>query len=416
MRLRRRTIRKIIWITIALVILIIGVERLYNNQEKFQTRAEDVEYYGIIDAGFTSNEKMRDFKQIYELLEESYPFFEVNKRINDLDWFANERIYRRILKNTSNDAEYLVALDMILGDLNDYNTFAMDGDTYRRYLKHNPDKVTLFNNIRSVGRYMFFEGVDNIELDPNNDLIFHNGPVLETHRLIEDEVAYMKIEAMSHYHIEEDYPVIKEFLGQIEDYDKLIIDIRGNSGWADQYWMNIVELLIDEVHNAEYYSFFKHNPSTALDLYKLEDITVIRNLDEEILGRFPSEIATYLKFYKVNTIEIQPNEDINFNGEIYLLVDDGVKSSAEKFAAFSKDTGFATLVGGISGGGMTFDEIPVEYLRIGGFMISYSREMAMNSDGSINMEEKTSPHILVDDTSPNKNIDEDKCIQAVLDN
>lgn len=417
MRIRKRTRRKI-FLGIFLVILILfAAERLYNNQDKFQTRAEDVEYYRILDAGFTNSEKLNDFEYLCELLEEYYPFFAVNERVNGIDWFGNLNMYKRILRNTNNDAEYYVALDRILSDLNDNDTYVMDGEIYRRYLKHYyPDKATILTDVRTMGRYHLFEGISNIELDPNNNFIFHKGPVLDTKKLIDDELAYMKIEAMSEYHIEDDYPKIRDFLMEVKDYEKLVIDIRGNSGWADEYWMNIVELLIDDVHSAEYYSFFKQNPKSRTEVFKLENITVIRDLDRKILDRFPPEIETYLNFYKVNKIEIEPKTEINFQGRIYLLVDEEVSSSSEKFAAFAKDTGFATLVGEKTGGGMVFDEVPMYNLPYGGFLIRYSREMAMNSDGTINMEEKTTPHIIVEDTSYNEDFYKDNCIQAVLEN
>ena len=47
------------------------------------------------------------------------------------------------------------------------------------------------------------------------------------------------------------------------------------------------------------------------------------------------------------------------------------------------------------------------------FAIRYSRELGINQDGTINMETKTIPHILVDPT-PNEDFNKDECIQAVI--
>ncbi len=415
--MRRRTKKRILKILLITLITIITLERIYNSQAKFQTIAEEAWHYGILDAGFTNSEKLKEFNYLYDLLEEYYPFFNVNERENDIDWLKNKSRYRRILRNTDNDAEYLVAMNNILGELNDDNTYVFTGDIYRRFFMHYyPERSEILTYFRSVGRYNFFEGVENIELEPNNDLIFYNGEVLQTQKLIEDEVAYMRIKDMSHYHREEDYPKVIDFLKEVEDYDKLIIDIRGNVGLADEYWMNLVELIIDEELSAGYYSFFRSNYITNRDIFRLTDLNIIKDLDEDTLGRLPSEIATDFKFYKINTIDIQPNEDIDFSGDIYLIVDGEVKSSAEKFAAFAKDTGFATLVGAKTGGGMTFDEVPMAYLPYGGFIINYSREMVLNSDYTINMEEKTTPHMIVDDVRPNEDFNKDNCIQEIIDN
>ena len=245
--------------------------------------------------------------------------------------------------------------------------------------------------------------------------MFYEGPVLETKVLVEDEIAYMKIIAMSNYRIEEDYDEIKSFLQQVEDYDKLIIDIRGNTGGSDEYWKRIVELLIDEVYSAEYYSFFKQKAKTARDPFFVDDLTTVELLDDEILDDFPSEVRIDFNYYKLNKIEIHPNMNIDFKGKVYLLVDEEVFGSAEKFAAFAKDTGLATLVGETTAGGMTFEEVPIQNMPYGGFIISYSRELVLNSDGTINMETGTSPHILVEDASYNEDIEKDKCIQAVIE-
>jgi hypothetical protein len=47
-----------------------------------------------------------------------------------------------------------------------------------------------------------------------------------------------------------------------------------------------------------------------------------------------------------NIIKVSPMPvDKKFHGKIYLLIDSAVFSSSESFAVFSKQTGFATIVG-----------------------------------------------------------------------
>lgn len=407
-----RKIKRILYTILAVFVIMFLIERAYNSRAEFQTTAEVGDHYGILDARFTTREKLRDFKDICNTLEEQFPYFEVNKRLHNIDWLSNMKRYKRIIKNTKNDAEFLVAMENIFKELNDDNTTILTRDMYNRYIKHYylERRGILFND-RSLARYDF-DG--NLDIDPDNNFIFHNGPVLDTNVLIENELAYMRVEAMSYYHIEEDYPKIKSFLEEVEDYDKLIIDIRGNKGGFDEYWENIVKLLINDTYTKQYYSFFKQTAKTTTDYFKVANIRTIKDLDEKILEKFPEEIKTDFKFYKLNSIEINPEEDILFKGKIYLLVDEEVISSSEKFAAFAKDTGFATLVGEKTGGGMTFEEIPMEYMGYGGYLITYSRELVMNSDGTINKEAKTTPDILVEDSTPNEDILYDNCIQAVI--
>ena len=265
-----------------------------------------------------------------------------------------------------------------------------------------------------MNRYQFDGNLDDIEL--------HDEPVLETKILIENDLAYMRIKQMAGLDVgEEDYYKIKDFLKGVENYGKLIIDIRGNGGGSSYYWKNIVKLLADESLIMTYYSFFKSgHRNLSLDPWEVQRLTTIKNLDEKILEQFPEEIKTDFDFYKTYRIAISPwgvshnsNDYVDFKGKVYLLVDKGVFSAAETFSAFAKDTGFATLVGEPTGGDSVSEEIPVIYLPKSKFAIRYSRTLVINSDGTINMETKTTPHIQVDPT-PHDDFNKDKCIQAVI--
>jgi len=261
------------------------------------------------------------------------------------------------------------------------------------------------------------------DMESIKDMELYDESVLKTKILLEDKVAYMRIKSMATDNdiVEEDYDKIKKFLKEIEDYDKLIIDIRGNGGGWDIYWQNIVELLINEPLTVKYYVFYKGDHRYKYDPYRVKYVNTVDELDEEVLKQFPEEVRTDFKYYRIYSYRINPwdtsldpSEDIDFKGKIYLLVDRDVFSSAENFASFCKDTGFATLVGEPTGGGKGFDWIPITYLPISKLAVMYSREMVMNADGTINMETKTIPHIIVDDPTYQEDFNKDQCIQAAI--
>ncbi len=79
---------------------------------------------------------MQDFEYLYDVLEENYPFFKVNERLYGIDWLGNKRKYKRLIRNTKSDAEFLVAMERILGgDLNDNHVSILDGEDFRRFYK-----------------------------------------------------------------------------------------------------------------------------------------------------------------------------------------------------------------------------------------------------------------------------------------
>lgn len=387
-----------------------------SNKDEYITTAQDASYYGLIETNLTTEEKIEDFEYMYNLLGENFSFLNVNKRLYDIDWLGNKKKYEKIIENTKNDAEFFVAISNILGDLNNDHTHVFNGEVYNRYYKHfYPNEHGVLNYEKSMERYGFTGDVETIELNPDSNFLISDEPVLETKVLVEDELAYMKIKSMSAYHINEDYSKVESFLKEVEDYEKLIIDIRGNSGGFDAYWKNIVEFLIDDTLKAEYYSFFRGEYRDKYDMYKVPTAKPIERLDEEMLDKFPPEVKTDFQYYDRNFVIVQPWGDLNFNGKVYLLVDKYVFSSSEKFASFAKDTGFATLVGETTGGDRVFPEIPFAYLPNSGLVIRFSSELGINADGTINMETRTVPHIVVDDPIPNDDFKQDKCIQAVIE-
>lgn len=404
-------------IGIILILGIFGAERIYNNSDSFNVVAEEAAYYDFIDARIDMKYKLEDLDYLYDILQMNYPFFKVNERIQGKNWFDNKKAYTRLIKNTKSDAEFFKAMEKIVDDLNDNNLQVLSGHDFKWHYKNtyrhleeldNLNNMALYSTLRNphiMYRYQF-TGVE--------DVILYSEDNLETKILIENKVAYMKIKAMAGFEVlEEDYNKIRDFLEVVEDYEKLIIDIRGNSGGEDLYWERIVGLLTEKPLEAKYYSFFKKGHRFDRDPYKVEGATVINELSDEILAAFPEEVKTDFNFYKVNDIKINPLEEINFKGKIYLLVDEDLNSQAENFAAFAKETGFATLVGETTVGNMAFEDIPMVYLRNSKFAITYSRELVINPDGTINKETGTVPDILVDSTIE-ADFNNDKAIEAVI--
>ena len=196
-----RQIKRIVSRILIVVAIIITVERLYNSKSEFNVKAKDASYYGIVEAKLETRLKLKDFEYLYSVLEENYPFFEVNKRQNDVDWLENKRKYKRLIKNTKTDAEFYVAMERILGDLHNDNVDILSGEEFKRLYKScymnlsqydNPKHMAwyeAFSNPFVMYRYQFDGDLENIKL--------YDEPVLETKILEEDKLAYMKIKEMA---------------------------------------------------------------------------------------------------------------------------------------------------------------------------------------------------------------------------
>jgi C-terminal processing protease CtpA/Prc len=89
-------------------------------------------------------------------------------------------------------------------------------------------------------------------------------------------------------------------------------------------------------------------------------------------------------------------DSVNYGGRVFVLVDDGVFSSAETFAAFCKESGWATLVGECTGGdGIGFDPSTLTFPNSGMYIL-YSTTLGLNPDWSVNEQLHTRPDVLIE--------------------
>lgn len=82
------------------------------------------------DKQLTQKEKLDDFEYMYTILKENYPYFEVNKRLNGIDWLSNKDKYILKIKATNNDDNFINALQSILSELNNGHTHALSKEIY----------------------------------------------------------------------------------------------------------------------------------------------------------------------------------------------------------------------------------------------------------------------------------------------
>jgi hypothetical protein len=379
-----------------------------------------------IAAQSSMEEKLSDFEYMYKVLEENYPFFEVNNRLSGIDWLANKEKYINIIKATKTDDEYLSALDRILNDLNNGHTQIIRKDFYSLLKAALEPDEALWKpwleqmNMQSAGLRYSDSGnkSDKVgSIAAANNIITNN---VQTKLLVESKVAYLGVGSFNTFNIEEDMKIISAFLQSIRDYDALIIDIRQNGGGSSHYWSDyLVPMLINDPIKWNAYFIYRGGEfSEPFISSKLQEdykkLKPIQELEKEKLLKVPPEIwSNYKYYYKLEEV-ISPKNSINFKGKIYLLVDRNVYSSSEMLAAFTKSTGFATIIGEKTGGDGIGQDPLICTLPSTGFVLRFPLVMGLTFDGSCNDEHKTEPDIAVL-AEKQSDISKDYAIQYVLD-
>jgi C-terminal processing protease CtpA/Prc len=204
--------------------------------------------------------------------------------------------------------------------------------------------------------------------------------------------AYFYIDTFELDDIEPYEDAILDFYSQIQGYDNLIIDIRGNTGGYYETWVrNIVRPLIEEEKLFELYLAYKTDRYSD---YFREALGVDKKISRRGFDYLPPEV--YEKDFKIyeNYYTYTPTHpDLDFNGNIYLLTDNVVYSAAEAFCIFCKQTGFATIYG-IPSGGDGIMYFPLFYvLPNSKIVVKLASALGLDETGHANEEVRTQPDI-----------------------
>ncbi|MEF9951092.1 MAG: S41 family peptidase [Clostridium sp.] len=381
----------------------------------------------------SKKDKVEDFNQLYTTIVEGYPFLEVNKRMNGVDFAAKKEEYLKKIKRANTDSRFESELHSIVKDLNNGHSEILTRDgisTYQSaYAYIEPVKSIykdLFYNDKVIERYGKVpprEKLQAMEDSEESELV--------TKDVINNKVAYMYIPSMlgSEVTINKDMKVIEEYISTRGNYDSLIIDIRGNGGGSTSYWLPMLSMLTNKPLQVKQYGLFRANNPVVKeyafgrvkpelfysDVTKASELRVITSLPSDSMKNIPSEAKSIFSHYFELITNISPKGNSGFKGKVYLLVDKEVYSSAEAFAVFCKESGYATIVGEKTGGdGIGIDPLLFN-LKNSGIVVRMPSDMGLSESGVCNEEFKTTPDIEVKDCTRTRDYETDKSIQRVLE-
>lgn len=370
------------------------------------------------DGQLSQKEKMEDFNYMYEVIKEAHPFLEVNKRVNGIDWLANKKDYEEKIKNTTSDKEFIATMQYTLSKLNNGHSHIVTDNNFYNLLRECDENFKWYDfwdNPNVIKRYEeTTEAVNATDTYPKGSSVFIND-------VVDGEIGYLHLSQMVvlDEDIERELVIVEEYLKGLDDYEALVIDIRGNRGGNDLFWESIVSMLIDEDMKRTGYTLFR--AGEIMDKYientgiQVEDINELIDLG---LENMPEEVASDFNSYGQCDRVIKSKKISNFDGKIYLLIDKAVFSSSESFAIFAKDSGFATLIGEVTkgdGGGVA----PILFdLPNSGLIVRIPADMYLTSSGECNEEFKTTPDYVITDPvigNITGDFSQDRCIRKVLE-
>jgi len=205
---------------------------------------------------------------------------------------------------------------------------------------------------------LLFYDVELDELDLERDLTdfgWHIEGNVTTEIIEDDRIAYVGIGSFSS-NPTFDSEVLFPFFAEVQDFEHLIIDLRGNlGGWANYFEDYIMAMLIDSPVEARFNEFLVANAvanrdyefALASEIMPVDELLMVDDfVNEQTLPYLNESDLERLTYVIPWHFQIEPREDnIPFAGEIWLLVDHMSGSASELAAMKSMYSGFATVVG-----------------------------------------------------------------------
>jgi len=320
-----------------------------------------------------------------------------------------------------------------------------------------PRDIDTYRMLYSLTRMFYHQGAFLRETDPNNamrldifthpDVVWFYGEVevdldgditdampdvpgnIVTEIIVPGEVAYLSIGTFA-ANWEYDNEITIPFFEEIQDFEHLILDLRGNGGGLMAYFpANILSRLIDEPVEITMHQFFSGGDiaTSAMDalvqtltyafdgiedndVYEWFTVEVLPARDfiaQEGMTSFNQDDLASLEYVMVVTEWIMPHEDgIFFNGKVWLLVDGGSASASSHATLILINTGLATVVGENTSGVMGSHHV---YIILPNTGLLFRIDVGYMTDANgVSLEEHgIAPHV--------RNFDDMDALETVLE-
>lgn len=458
----------------------------------------------------TTEQKVEDFRYLYQVFKDNHPFLGLKARAEGYDWLAHEKDFEDLVRSTRDNMEFAVAMKRIVTLVNNGHTSLLAGSSVANYRRaggayadvvkeskagywtglvgaqKEPALLMPFLAVYSSGQYVVvdadttlresgvvpgvavvrvgrvdvhdyvagFRGQSWLKYDPIRGRVYlpklpspeaestvevefrrddgtlfqrtltcRSGPgawnywrppqygwpsgrqwslaFTDTIQTSTGVVGYIHVRSM-------DESIIKtcsNFLRSSGPFEAIVIDIRGNGGGSDAAWMGLTRLISAGPLSGTSYALMKSGDYLGQFFSDLPLVTrqeLVASFPEELASNLPPEVQSdaYRDPLRLRYAINASSSCINFEGPVFLLVDDVVFSSAESFALHCKATGWATIVGGFTGGdGGGVGPVPL-VLPNSGLTLRFPPAMAIGATGRADEEEHVIPDVLVEPDIP----------------
>jgi len=335
-----------------------------------------------------------DFEHLVQMLEDNFPFFGIAQRRYGLD--INELFLTAWAEIEAAVLVYDDCLEDIIGSFV-WEHVAMP----LNFIGHISPVHSRFRGSHDYVRYCELFGIDPTQ------------STIETKIIEEGIIAYIRMETFLNDPFgglygswSQDRIDTFEFLRQVQAFEHLIVDIRGNTGGfytlpVDAFILpNLSETVVLEhfgfftggsfaARHANFHRSQRHIAFAARPGAQIRPAyEIVEQYGLIYMNQNDMEFLTW--GYALSTTLVPARIEYTFSGQIWLLIDENNSSASEVFAQLAKETGLI-LVGETTGG--VFGGIPTHFtLPNTGMMLRLDTLYITDRYGRALEEFRTDPH------------------------
>lgn len=404
----------------------------------------------------SKQQALEDYDALWEMLEDNYPYFETIKNELGLDWREVRDTYRTELISVCRGFSILQDnyINVINNCLNQFESighlYVIQPFLYQRMVdsfrsavessgeNQNPDSkegVDMLSRILSIIESQkvktFYDYYKNLipshtpastegstQLYPQEQSLYEEVRQTIIEATVGEDIPYIKITGFL-WSSPECTPIaikmIQDFFEANSEADDIIIDIQGNGGGNDVVWMDGIISHISCEPLIQYGMIGVKDGKFNRFMWDAEQPfpSEFQEIDSETWNKtFPDlnmEDFGHLKFYSYENTCTQHEDNICFQGQLWMLIDSSNYSASDAFASFCKATDFARLVGETTGGNGRGGQPYTFALPNSGLLVYFDPYFSLNPDGSCNAIAGTRPDI---ETKPGMTALE-TCLEAI---
>ncbi len=208
----------------------------------------------------------------------------------------------------------------------------------------------------------------------------------------DEKIGYLWLESFMDQYMDERQELLDSFYKNVENFDYLILDVRGNMGGSFIVWMkNVIAPLIKEELVANMYLAYRKGDYVCMFLEHSIELDTIAAKDS--FEYLPPEVLTdEYTVYEYKQI-VEPTNKADFKGKIIILIDGNTFSATDAFALYCKETRFGELYGTQTGGdGISYS--PVYFvLPNSKIVIRFTPAMGIDYTGHSNEVVRVQPDV-----------------------